>query len=188
MTCLFCDITYIDQSMFILNPPERCCRSMCFLYFKCYLFKEFIFCISDLRKDELCETSEGSLFAIKEIILFSPISQLLNDRVVYKLIPRYKSLCAATGTEVFFFQYKKINTCYIWPWMVNIGYDGLANISNIEWFNVFIFMFMNFVLFYDRILCFFFFKESEAYFFCFLYAKIYFFVSISVYFKLRLLL
>ena len=188
MTCLFCDITYIDSSIFILNPPERCCRSMCFLYFRCYLFKEFIFCISDLRSEELCENSEGSLFAIKEIILFSPMSQLLNDRVVYKLIPRYNSLCAATGTEVFFFSIKKFITCYIWPWMVNIGYEGLANISNIEWFNVFIFMFMNFVLFYDRIIFFLSFLKNQVYSFCFYKAKIYFFISIFVYFKLRLLL
>jgi len=72
--------------------------------------------------------------------------------------------------------------------MVNIGYEGLANISNIEWFNVFIFMFMNFVLFYDRIIFFLSFLKNQVYSFCFYKAKIYFFISIFVYFKLRLLL
>lgn len=35
--------------------------------------------------------------------------------------------------------------------MVKIGYDGLANISKMEWFSVFIFMLMNFEPFYERI-------------------------------------
>lgn len=72
--CLFCANTSSDSSMGILNPPDLCCRYMCFLYFKCYLLSDLILLISDLRRDEVCENSEGSLLAMSEMMLFSPIS------------------------------------------------------------------------------------------------------------------